>query len=52
LTLVKQPVPVVRAGRPYWLLNTPRSLSAVGSSQASTIAVVVAAPAVRLVGGV
>lgn len=48
-TFVKQPLAVVQAGSPNFLLNAPRSLSAVGWSYAITIAIVCPAPAVRLV---
>src|SRR5689334_21332012 len=40
LTLRKQPLAVVHAGRPNWLRYTARSDSAFGSSKASTIAMV------------
>ena len=49
-TFLKQPLAVVQAGSPYWLLNVARSASAVGSSYASTIAIVLPAPAVEEVG--
>jgi hypothetical protein len=48
--LVKQPFAVVHAGKPNWLVNTARSLSAAGSSNASTIAIVSPPPALELVG--
>src|SRR3954451_7006535 len=40
LTFLKQPLAVVQAGSPNWLRYTPRSASAVGSLNASTIAMV------------
>src|SRR5919108_4021208 len=49
-TFAKQPFDDVQAGRPYWLLKTARSLSAFGSSYASTIAIVFPEPTVELVG--
>src|SRR5690242_16922952 len=45
-TLRKQPLAVVQAERPNWLRYVPRSASAVGSSIASTIAIVWPEPAV------
>jgi hypothetical protein len=50
LTFLKHPLAVVQAGSPYCELNTSRSASAVGSSYASTIAIVLPAPSVDDVG--
>jgi hypothetical protein len=49
LTFAKQPFAVVHAGSPNCALKTERSLSAFGSSYASTIAIVWPKPAVELV---